>query len=247
MKYFILGIVGITMLQANPRESNIYKETGRILVFSKTDGFRHDSIEPGKDALIQLGMQHGVRVDTTEDAVLFTGANLSRYDAIVFLNTSETVFNDDQRMAFKQYIRNGGGFAGIHAASATEYEWPWYHNMIGASFDNHPSNPAVRNADVEVVDPDHRSTRHLPERWNRDDEWYNFRNKNPKVNVLLKLDTDSYEGSDHPGNHPIAWYHEYEEGRIFYTALGHTIESFSEEKYLKHLWGGIEYAMGRGP
>jgi len=214
-----------------------------VLVFSKTAGFRHDSIEAGAEAVKNLGQDNGFNVTWTEESGYFTPENLSNYDAIIFLNTTLNVFeNDDQRNAFQGYIQNGGGFVGVHSATDTEYDWPWYGELVGAYFDNHP--PGVIPAAIDVVDHDHPSTAHLPERWERTDEWYNFGFIYDELNVLMKLDTDSYEGSDHPGNHPISWYHEYDGGRSFYTASGHTIESFSEPEFLTHLLGGIQYAMG---
>lgn len=212
-----------------------------ILVFSKTDGWRHDSIEAGQEAIKQLGEENDAFVHVTEDASVFNKSTLDRFDAVVFLNTTETIFNDDQREAFRQYIRNGGGFVGIHAATDTEYNWPWYNRLVGAYFDGHP---AVQSATLNVVDSNHLSTSMLPEQWVRTDEWYDFRDFNEAVNILITIDPDSYEGSDHVGTHPMAWYHEFEGGRSFYTGLGHTIEGFSEDLYLQHLWGGIEYAIG---
>jgi type 1 glutamine amidotransferase len=219
--------------------------SARILIFSKTEGWRHDSIGSGREALISLGNTHGVTVETSEDAGVFTHENLARYDTVVFFNTIGTIFTDHQRQAFEEYISNGGGFVGIHSATVTENEWEWYIKLVGANFTNHPDNPNVRDAVLQVVNRSHPATKVLPERWERADEWYNFRDMNKDVNVLITIDTDSYEGSDHPGYHPIAWYHDFDGGRSFYTALGHTIESFSDELFLKHIWGGIEYAMGR--
>jgi len=213
-----------------------------ILVFSKTDGWRHDSIEAGQEAIQRLGNEYGVRVTVSELAEMFTPDTLSQFDAVVFLNTTESIFNDDQREAFKAFIQNGGGYVGVHSASDTEYEWPWYGELVGAYFDNHP--PGIINADVIVEDHDHPSTSTLPTVWNRDDEWYNFQGFEDHINVLMTLDTETFEGSDHPGYHPIAWYHEFDGGRSFYTALGHTIESYTEDHFLDHLWGGIVYAMG---
>lgn len=216
-----------------------------VLVFSRTMGWRHDSIEAGAEAIVNLGAEHGFSVTWTEDPEYFTDENLSGYDAIIFLNTTLNVFSsDDQRNSFQNYIQYGGGFVGVHSATDTEYDWPWYGELVGAYFANHPNNPNVRRAIVEVVDHEHISTRHLPERWERNDEWYNFGMISDRIDVLLQLDTDSYEGSDHPGNHPVAWAHEYDGGRAFYTASGHTIESFSEPLFLEHLLGGIYYAIG---
>lgn len=224
--------------------TEINNTEGQILIFSKTEGWRHDSIEAGHVAITKLASTNNISVTSTEDASYFTTENLEKYDAVIFLNTTETVFNDNQRGAFKEYIQSGGGFAGIHSASDTEYDWPWYNKLVGAYFESHPNDPNVRDASLIVHDHDHPSTSMLPETWQRADEWYNFQDMNEDVNVLISLDTDSYEGSAHPGNHPVAWYHEYDGGRSFYTALGHTIESYSEELFLEHLWGGIKYAMG---
>ncbi|MCH8547346.1 MAG: ThuA domain-containing protein [Balneolaceae bacterium] len=229
----------------DPVETLVAEGDYSLLIFSKTSGWRHDSIEPGIEAVAELGRNNGFSVTATENAGHFRLENLERYDAILFLNTTETVFDESQRNAFQQFIQSGGGFAGVHSATDTEYGWPWYGELVGAYFDNHPNDPNVREAIVRVVNPDHPSTEMLPEEWERADEWYNFGYMNEEVHVLLELDTDSYEGSDHPGNHPIAWYHEFDGGRAFYTALGHTKESFSEELFLEHLLGGLNYAMNR--
>lgn len=229
--------------QSSNSETNISSDAeNRILVFSKTEGWRHDAIEAGQDALRKLGQENDVSVTVSENSEMFNPDSLALFDAVVFLNTTATIFSDSHRSSFEEYIRNGGGFVGVHSASDTEYEWPWYGELVGAYFDNHP--PGTPNADVLLQDSNHPSTEMLPEVWNRDDEWYNYQGFSDNINVLLTLDTDSYEGSDHPGNHPIAWYHNYDGGRAFYTGLGHTIASYEEELFLRHLWGGVQYAMG---
>ena len=134
---------------------------------------------------------------------------------------------------------------GIHAASDTEYDWPWYGRMVGAYFDSHPNNPNVRMATLEVVNPNHPATSHLNNSWERSDEWYNFRDINPDIEVLINLDEDSYEGGTNGEFHPIAWFHEYEGGRVFYTGGGHTSSSFDEADFQQHLLGGIEYCLNR--
>jgi cytochrome c len=144
------------------------------------------------------------------------------------------------------YIKGGGGFVGVHAAADTEYEWPWYNKLVGAYFKSHPNNPNVRKAVIDVVDKNHRATASLPEKWERSDEWYNYKDINPALKVLAKLDEKSYEGGENADNHPIIWYHEYDGGRAFYTGGGHTEESFSDPVFMQHLLGGIEYAMGEG-
>lgn len=252
MRYFslllILFVLSANITSCSPDVGDavthaVEESRGNILIFSKTGGFRHEAIEPGREALTEWANRRGYTTTVTEDADYFTAGNLARHEVVVFMNTSETIFEDDHREAFQEYIRNGGGYVGVHAASDTEYDWPWYGELVGAYFANHP--PGVFEAEVRLVDPDHISTYMLPERWVRIDEWYNFREIPQHVNVLLEMDTGSYEGSDHPGNHPISWYHEYDGGRAFYTGFGHSIESFSERLFMKHLWGGIQYAMGK--
>jgi type 1 glutamine amidotransferase len=215
----------------------------RILVFSKTAGFRHGSIEPGTAALRALGDANGFAVDATEDAGRFTAANLGRYKAVVFLSTTGDVLNEGQQAAFRGYIRQGGGFVGVHAAADTEYGWPWYGDLVGAYFAGHPAPARAR---IRVEKPNHPSTRTLPDPWVRFDEWYDFR-RNPRdhgVTVLLTLDESSYSGGQMGADHPIAWHHEYDGGRSWYTAGGHTEASFSEPRFREHLLGGIRYAAG---
>ncbi len=213
----------------------------RVLVFSKTKGFRHESIKVGKTALFKLGTQNGFDVDTTENAAVFTDQNLRRYKAVVFLSTTGDVLDETQQAAFEKYIRAGGGYVGIHAATDTEYGWPWYNKLAGAYFQSHPRQ---QNADLQVLDKKHLSTDFLPDRWRRFDEWYNFKSFNSDVKVLVKIDETSYEGGNMKNDHPMVWYHDYDGGRAFYTALGHTDESYTEPMFLRHVLGGIQYAIG---
>lgn len=207
----------------------------RILVFSKTAGFRHGSIASGIAAIRALGAGHGLVVDTTEDASYFNRSVLPRYDAVVFLNTTGDVLDDEQQAAFEGYIRRGGGFVGVHAASDTEYDWPWYGRLVGAYFSGHP---AVQEATLDVCDPEHPATAHLDEQWIRADEWYNFRAQPRGVRVLMTLDTSSYSGST-MDPHPAAWCHAFDGGRAFYTVGGHTDETFEEPAFRAHLLGAI--------
>ncbi len=214
----------------------------KVLVFSKTAGYRHSSIPVGKLAIINLGKQNNFDVDTTENADWFNDDTLKKYSAVIFLSTTEDVLNYRQEASFERYIQAGGGFAGIHAATDTEYDWIWYVRMVGASFASHP---AQQEAKLLVTDKSHASTQHLPDNWVRKDEWYNFNKLNPDVKVLMKIDEKSYTGGSNGDNHPMAWYHEYDGGRAFYTALGHTEESYSDSLFLQHLLGGIQYAIGK--
>ncbi len=219
-----------------------FSHTFKVLVFSKTEGFRHSSIPIGIAAIQQLGLDNDFDVDATEDASLFTFSNLIQYDAIIFLSTTGDVLNADQQAAFEQYIQSGGGYVGIHAASDTEYNWPWYGQLVGAYFDSHPSN---QTATIKVADRIHPSTKNLPEYWERFDEWYNYR-ENPRgnVHVLATLDENTYSGGNMGYDHPIAWMHDFDGGRAWYTGGGHTEASYSEPLFLEHLLGGILYASG---
>lgn len=216
----------------------------KVLVFSKTLGWRHASIPTGISALMKIGEQQGFEVDTTEDAAAFTERNLSQYRTVVFLSTTLDVLDNAQQVQFQRYIQAGGGFLGIHAASDTEYDWPWYGRLVGGYFKSHPNNPNVRRAKIEVTVPDHFAVAHLPQIWEREDEWYNFRNLNPDVNVLMKLDESSYEGGENGNYHPITWYHDFDGGRAFYTGLGHTAETFEDPDFIQLLTGGLQYTMG---
>jgi len=216
----------------------------RVLVFSKTAGFRHTSIPDGIRSLREIAKDH-FDVDATEDPSAFTADNLKRYRAVVWLSTTGDVLNEVQQRAFEGFIRAGGGYAGIHAASDTEYEWPWYGRLVGAYFRTHPP---VQDAAITVEDRAHLSTKMLPPRWQRRDEWYGFRS-NPRalegMRVLMTLDETTYEPGESAmgGDHPIAWCHEFDGGRAWYTAGGHTSESFDEPLFREHMLGGILWAM----
>ncbi|MBX2844160.1 MAG: ThuA domain-containing protein [Flammeovirgaceae bacterium] len=216
----------------------------RLLVFSKTSGFRHNSIEAGKLALIKLGNENGIKVDTTENASIFHEDSLKIYSAIVFLNTTMDVLDHIQQADFERYIQSGGGFVGIHAAADTEYEWPWYGKLVGGYFNGHPSNPNVRKGKVTVLDHHHESTEGLPQEWEKNDEFYNFKDMYSELNYLIRVDEKSYGAGKHGDFHPLSWYHEFDGGRSFYTNFGHTPETFSEPEFVKHILGGINYAIG---
>jgi cytochrome c len=215
----------------------------RIRVFTRTTEYRHDSIPDAVAALRALGAEHGFDVDHTEDAAVFTDAALPAYQAIVFLLTTGDVLDPAQQAEVERFIRAGGGYVGVHSACDTEYDWPWYGRLVGAYFKHHPE---IQTATVQVEDRAHPSTAGLPERWERTDEWYDFR-ANPRVDVkvLLRLDEATYRDGGMGADHPIAWYHEYDGGRVWYTAGGHTAESYREPLFLQHLLGGIQYAAGQ--
>src|SRR5271166_2783698 len=213
-----------------------------VLVFSKTTAFRHDSIPQGIAAIEQLGAEHDFAVDSTEDAARFSDADLARYKAVIFLNTTGDILDPDQKVSFERFIRSGGGFVGIHSASDTEYRWPWYGRLVGTWFASHPQ---IQHATVPVTAADHSSMKGPPAVWERTDEWYNFRS-NPRsaVQVLATVDEATYSGGAMGADHPIAWCQTIDGGRSWYTAMGHTKESYAEPLFRLHLLGGIESAAG---
>lgn len=218
----------------------------RVLIFSRTAGFRHSSIPNGLAAIRKLGAENGFGVDATEDAGAFTSKNLARYAAVVFLNTTGDVLDAAQQDDFERYIQAGGGYVGIHSATDTEYDWPWYGRLAGAYFNGHPNNPNVRKATFRVVDKNNPSTAGLPDRWEREDEFYNFKSIDPTIHVLVDIDEKSYEGGTNGDRHPMSWYHDFDGGRAWYTNMGHTEATYTESNFLRHLLGGLRYAIGTG-
>jgi PKD repeat protein len=231
----------------------------RVLVFSKTAGFRHSSIDEGIAAIKQLGQDNGFQVDVTEDSSVFRDGVLSHFDTVVFLSTTGDVLDLSQQAAFERYIEAGGGYTGIHAASDTEYNWRWYGNLVGAYFRNHPAN---QTATVAVEDHAHPATKALPDSYTRFDEWYNFKSPafaevgdadyspRAKIHVLATVDESTYDEGD--GNatdddHPVTWCQRYDGGRSWYTAMGHTEASYLEAEFLRQVLGGIETTAGAEP
>ncbi|KIJ66650.1 hypothetical protein HYDPIDRAFT_149474 [Hydnomerulius pinastri MD-312] len=228
----------------------------RILAYSATAGYRHDSIEPSIEALKAKASSIDVEFDFTEDKSWFTDENLSKYDAVLFLNNSGIILDDTGKAALQNYLNLGGNFIGIHCASDALRDTPFFGKQIGAYFDQHPD---IQESAVDVIDGSHPSTQHLPAKWRLLDEMYNFQSDPRAVGakVLLTADETSYIDNlerkfNHGLPHPIAWYQErgagVEEGgiagRSWYTGLGHCIEIWSDELFLGHILGGITWALG---
>ncbi|KAF8699611.1 Trehalose utilization, partial [Rhizoctonia solani] len=227
----------------------------RLLIYTATEGYRHESIETATAALFQLGQQHNLKFDHTEDRTLFNDKNLAKYDAVVFLNNNDEVLNEDGKKAFQKYLNKGGNFVGIHGGGACLYNTTFYQREVGALFDYHPD---LQPATFVVLDENHPSTKHLPDRWTYTEEVYHFR-QNPRdvgAKILLSVDRDSYfdninrtqaQGSPHP----IAWYQERgagaqdprKAGRSFYTSLGHLNSTWKNDIFLKHVLGGIQWSL----
>ncbi|MFF4312904.1 ThuA domain-containing protein [Streptomyces sp. NPDC001507] len=208
----------------------------RLLVHTRTTGYRHDSIP---DALAVMREFTGAGIDATEDPAALEQP-LDGYAAVVFLSTSGEILTPAGRARLAAHVEAGGGFAGVHAAACTEYDWPYYGELLGARFDRHPEYQPGR---ALVEDHDHPATRHLPAVWDFTDEWYDFRdNPRGRVRVLLRADETSYEGGGTGDDHPLAWCREQGAGRVFYTGLGHAPEAYRDSRFLAHLYGGVAWA-----
>jgi type 1 glutamine amidotransferase len=215
----------------------------RMTLFSKTQAFRHSSIPAAVAAIQNLGRDAGWQVEATEDSAALVAA-IPQRDLLVFVMTTGDVLTDAQQPAVEAFIRAGGGIVGIHSAADTEYGWPFYGELLGGAwFQGHP---AIQQATVRVEAPAHPTAAGLPATWVRTDEWYNFQ-KNPrsKVQVVLTLDESSYQGGSMGADHPISWCHPVDQGRFFYTGLGHTEESWKEPEFLGHVRAGILWAAQR--
>lgn len=219
----------------------------KVLVFSKTTAYRHDVIPTAVKAVTELGRREQFNVVATEDAGAFTDESLQQFQAVVFLNTTGDVLNDEQQIAFERYIQAGGGYLGVHSAADTEWRenpWYWYQRLVGGVFVSHPSS-SDQTGELSVVG-EHPALAALPATWSASDEWYDFQRVSPGVNVLLKVDEDTYEGGQMGDDHPIAWYRDFDGGRSFYIGLGHTPSTYKNKHFLLLLSGGLEYAMGGG-
>jgi type 1 glutamine amidotransferase len=215
-----------------------------VLVFTRTTGFRHASIEDGVAAIRELGVANGFTVEATEDPTRIAEGALERFQVVVFLSSTGEPLDPAQRDALQRWVGRGGGWVGVHAAADAMYDWPWYGDLVGAWFRRHPR---VQQATVRITDREHPSTRSLPTAWTRTDEWYDFRdNPRGRAQVLAVVDESTYQGGGMGADHPVSWCHQLGRGRSWYTALGHTKASWSEPLFLAHVLGGIRWAAGGG-
>jgi uncharacterized protein len=235
----VLALVVLTADAATPK---------RLLLYSGTTGYRHASIEPGIEALKALATREGFAVDATEDPNVFTADKLKSYSVILFLSTTTNPkdpasewFVGERREALQGFVRAGKGIVGIHAAADSHYHWPWFIQLMGGAFERHPKGTPA--GVLTVQDTKHLSTRGLAKTIPHTDEWYYYKDYNPRMQLLITVDPASIGEADANPN-PISWAHEFEGGRVFYTGLGHTPETYREEFFLKHVAGGLRWAAG---
>lgn len=226
----------------------------KALLFTKTDGFHHESIQEGVTAMRVLASRNNFTIDWQENASVFNDKELEKYSVIIFLNTTGNILNEEQQLSFEKFIRAGKGFVGIHSASDTEYDWAWYTKMVGMMFKIHPQQ---QTAYLKVEDSNFPGMERFPKKMVWTDEYYEFGpRKADDLKFLISVDEKTYEPAakwgDNEGKgmgafHPISWYHKYDGGRSFYTALGHIPLTFSDPIFLDHLYGGIYWAAtGKG-
>ncbi|MDP9040479.1 MAG: ThuA domain-containing protein, partial [Bacteroidota bacterium] len=218
---FIFGFVYFILL-AGCHER---RGASRLLIFTKTAGYHHSSMSDGIRAIRNLGKENNFETDTSSDAAIFQEDSLKKYSAVIFLNTTGDLLNNYQEADFERYIQAGGGFVGIHAASDAEYDWGWYGRLVGAYFNGHPEQ---QEAVLYIVDSANDGTRNLPKAWKRKDEWYNFKKIGRDLNVLIAINENSYKGGTNGNWHPVSWFHDYDGGRAWYTAMGHTEASYTD-------------------
>ena len=213
-----------------------------VLIYSFTDGYIHkDAIKFGEILINNLGAKKGFNVVHSKTQKSFNEKKLSDFDAIIFLCTTLNVLDESVQSELKKFIHSGKGFVGIHSAADTEYEWPWYGRLVGAYFFNHPKG--TPKAIIRTTHNNTFFTSHLEEKWEIEDEWYNYNFRNLNIIPLLMLDENSYQGGLNGNNHPITWYHEFEGGRSFYTGLGHKKEVYQDIRFQSLLEKGILYAI----
>ncbi|MBE9462157.1 ThuA domain-containing protein [Dyadobacter subterraneus] len=220
-----------------------------IVIFSKTNGYRHKSIGAGIMSITSEAYKRGWSTYVTEDAAFFSRSNLASVKVVVFLNTTGSILKDDQKRVFENYIESGGGYAGIHSAADCEHHWIWYTSLLGTRFKSHTLIPSqITSAEIITEEKNHLATKHLPARWYKKDEWYNFKDvirNRANIQILLSLNESSYRSiwpQNMKGDHPICWTNLIGKGRMFYSAIGHTSQTFEDKYSLEHIMGGIQWA-----
>lgn len=240
MKKLIILISSLIILMSfmSCSEKNV-----NILVFTKANGFKHAAIQKGAETVKEMEKIYPFKVTVSDDSLMFSEQSLKQFDVALFMNTTGNILGNEEKLAFQNFIRNGGGFVGVHAASDTEHDWDWFDQLVGTHFSDHPR---IQKAKLNVLKNDTPSTKHLPKVWEMTDEWYNWKHDlDPSIEVLITIDETTYEGGKHGDNHPISWRHEFEGGKVWFTALGHVLENFDDENFIKHLAGGIKWAASK--
>ena len=246
----IVLLLAIVLFSSSCVQDRAPAEGKKILIYTRNgSGYVHDNIEASVKALEEICAALGIETEATDTPAVFTTEKLAGFDGIIFSNANNEAFTSkDQRDAFQEFIRSGKGYGSIHSSCASERDWPWFWAMTGGLFLRHPP---LQKFDIRVVDREHISTAHLPAVWKWEDEPYYLHHFNPDIHVLLAADLrtiedelkDEYPGTTFGDYLPLAWYHHYEGGRQWFTALGHKIEYYEDPLFREHLKGGILWIL----
>ena len=247
----LFGFVALAFAALGGSLPAMAREPAHVLVYSGSTGFRHDSIPAAVEALKSIGAKAGYVVDTSEDPEIFTAEKLKAYKAIVLVSTTTDPkkpesewFVGARRDALQGFLKDGKGILALHAAGDSHYHWPWYGKMIGGYFERHPKG--TPKGVQTVVDAKHPATAKLPTTIERNEEWYYYKDFDPTMHVLITVDPATIgEGEADVNVNPLVWYHDYGGGRVFYSGLGHTSESYSEPYLVTLITGGLTYAVGK--
>lgn len=225
-----------------------------VLLFTKTAGWHHKSINAGVTAFEKMAKNHHFAVDWQEDARLINAENLAKFDVVVFLQTTADILNDEQQEALRKYVQSGKGFVGIHAAADTEYSWPWYGKLVGRRFVIHP---VIQTARLNIINRKFPGLEYFPDSVLWTEEWYEYGpEESENLNYIMSVDESTFETKADWGHakgdgmgdfHPISWYQEIEGGRSFYTGLGHMPATYDNKAFIEHIFGGLYWAAtGKG-
>lgn len=251
MKNLLLTITVFTvfLFACTAQDKPEFEKPINILVFSKTSGFRHESISSGLKMLYDQSRKQNWVITATENAGLFTDAFLANFDVVVFLNPTGDAIDAAGEAAFEKFMNSGKGFVGIHAAADCEYDWQYYDKLLGAHFKTHPPQ---QEATVVIENTDHPAMKPFKgmKSYTTLDEWYTFKaNPRQNVHVLASLDENSikkFNNNDfRMGDHPIVWWQENNGIRSFYTGFGHTHEAFQDKLIIEHITNAINWAAKR--
>lgn len=254
IKRFILIAIALTFIVGAC--STKTPQDFKVLVYTRNEvgpnKYVHDNVDASVEAIKKMGAENGFTVDASGIAEDINEENLKQYNCIILSNTNNITFEtDEQKLAFVRYVHAGGGVVGIHSACGSEREWPWFWAMLGGKFERHPP---LQEFDIKVVNHNHPSTEFLGDIWEWEDEFYYLKHLNPDLTYLLAgdlrtlkdKDMDKYPGEVFGNYFPLAWYHNFEGTRVFYTALGHKIEYYKDQNFTNHILGGILWAVGDG-
>jgi hypothetical protein len=246
MKFLKTIVILISIITFN---ETMAQEQFSVLLFTQHDDWHSNTIPVAIQAFEKMADKNQFKFDWTQRPNELA-EKLPNYDVLIFMNANADSLNTKHINVLKTFMINGGGFVGIHAVADSKKENPWFDALIGAKFVNHPQ---LQAAVVEIQNHDFPATWHLPKKWLWSDEWYNFSNINvDSLNVVLSVDEQSYDYTlgydDIPlkgmgEKHPIAWFHKYEGGNVFYTALGHKPESYKNADFMRHILGGIYWVL----